>query len=213
MQRKSSRNAKPLRAARGSSQLRKARGNQNPPQLPTNIRLNHRFRFLAATAFNGFIDPLSMIACGGAVCTVANTTLSVIGLSAKIRKIEVWGAPASQGASSTVTLEWVGASNSPNIEVSDTTISVATNCHIVTVPPKDSLASFWTLSTTGGLLFRLQCPANSIVDLTMDLILADQAAATSTVTVVAGTLGELYFTALDGVGTNVLRPVSLNTTA
>jgi hypothetical protein len=131
--------------------------------------------------------------------------------SFRIRRIEVWAAPASQGANSTVSLDWVGFNNSPNIEASDTTLSVTKNAHIVTTPPQNSLCHFWQ-KNTGTALFKLVCPINSIVDLTVDQVLSDQEVALETEGVATATLGLIYYLALDGPATNVLVPVSLNTT-
>ncbi len=180
--------------------------------LSTNIRLSHKYRFVASTAFNGQIFPIGLIGACGGVCTVTNTTISLLVESLRLKKIEVWSAPATQGASSTCTVEWSGSDNSPNVEVSDTTISVARNAHLVTSPPNLSLASFWTTPTSSNALFSLTCPINSIIDIWLDEVLADQASALGTTTVATGVLGELYFLPLDGTTTHLLIPVSLNTT-
>jgi len=200
---------------RNRKQSRPAGGANGPTQFSSNVRLNHKFRFTAASAFNHALSPFDIGGALGSVGTVTNSTVTCFVESFKIRKIEVWSSPASQGANSTVSLDWVGFGNSPNIEFSDTTLSVTKNAHIVTSPPQNSLCHFWQNVSDVTSLFTLVCPMNSIVDLSLDMILADQevglVAITGLTTVV---LGHIYYLALDrgNAGTNVLVPVSLNTT-
>jgi len=131
--------------------------------------------------------------------------------SFKIKRIEIWSAPASQGSNATCSVEWFGFGNSPNIEESDTTLSVTKNAYISCSPPKTSLAAFWQ-KATGTALFKLVCPVGSIIDLIVDTILTDDEAVTSA-SVVTGVLGTVYYLYLDNVtGTLSLQPVSLVST-
>jgi len=204
---------------RNSPQIRKNKrtqrrlggGSANPPQFSSNLRLKHRFRFQASGAFNAAITNSDIIAACGSICTIANAQVTSFALSVKIRKIEVWSAPASQGSGSTISIDWFGLGNSPNVEHSDTSLSVATNAHLVTRPPPASLASFWQKATATGV-FTLVCPANSVVDIVLDILLAD-GELTQNVAVASGTLASTYFLALDQAGgTHVLVPVSMQTT-
>lgn len=63
-------------------------------------------------------------------------------------------------------------------------------------------------------MFQLGVPAGSIVDLVLDLVLADLPSTTTPVTtaVATATIGVTYYLALDGPSTNDLVPVSLFTT-
>lgn len=211
MQRKRSRNAKPLRAARGNAQLR----NVLIPQISSNVRTSHRFRYISSAAVNGqIINSDSLLSAAGAIGTITNSTVALCYESVRLRQVEVWAPPASQGAAATVSVEWLGA-NSPSIEISDTTLSVANNAHVRGSPPKSSLASFWQVVGTPSNLFVLTCPTGSVVDIQMDLVFVDRSTAVGTVggltTVV---IGRVYFLALDQSfsSTHVLVPVSLNTT-
>jgi len=208
MQKKSS-NQKVGNRRAGSRNLKK--GNINPPQFSSNVRLAHKFRFTASSAFGAYITDTQVLGVCGSICTVTNSTVALFAESIRIKKIEIWAAPASQGANSTCSVDWVGFGNSPNIQASDTTLSVSKNAHVVTSPPPNSLCHFWQKATGTGL-FSLTCPINSIVDLSLDIILADQEVAISTATVATGVLGHIYYMYLDGTTTHLLVPVSLNTT-
>ncbi len=185
-------------------------GSQNPPQFVSNIRNSHKFRFVASAAYNSQVSDTAILGVPGAVCTVVNTTAAMMTQCFRIKKIEVWAAPAAQGSSATVSLDWIGLANSPNLEVSDTTLSVARNAHIIAVPPINSLAHFWNRGSNTAM-FTLVCPINSIIDVTLEYILDDVGTLT-TVGVVTGVLNTLYYLPLDGVTTHLLTPVSLQST-
>ncbi len=202
--------AKPLRAVRGNARLR----NINPPQISSNVRMSHRFRFIASGAVAGItITSDSLLCCAGGIGTVTNSTIALCYESVRLKKVEVWAPPAAQGSAATVSVEWLGQS-SPSIEISDTTISVSQNAHIVGSPPRTSLAAFWQVVASPQNLFVLTCPTGSVVDFEADYMFVDRSTAVGTAlgltTVV---VGQVYFLALDfKSGTHVLTPVSLNTT-
>lgn len=203
------------RKQRGPARRGAATGSsQNPPQFESNLKMNHKFRFMASSSETNFsITDSSIIGALGGICTVANSTVTNFAQSFKIRKIEMWAAPSAQGNASTVSVEWFGFGNSPNIEHSDTTLSVAKNARVFSVPPPSSLASFWQKSTS-TTLFLLSFPANSIIDITFDIMMADQETALETSAVTTATLGHIYYLALDQeAGSHILVPVSLNTTS
>jgi hypothetical protein len=185
-------------------------------QLSSNVIKKHKFRFLASSALaNVDITTLHVLGVAGGLGTVANSTITLFNKSFKISKVEMWAPPPSQGSTATVSLEWLGSGvNSPNREVSDTSMSTAFPAHLVTKPPAQSLASFWTTVNAGSAtnIFRLNCPAGTVVDLSLQLIENDQELANVTVTVVTAVLGNIYYLYLDGVTTHLLTPVSLNTT-
>jgi hypothetical protein len=190
-----------------------AMGSSNPPQMESNLRLNHKFRFQASTAESNFaITDSTIIGALGGICTVANSTVTVLAQSFRIKSLEMWAPPASQGSAATVSVEWFGFNNSPNIEHTDTTLSVAKNAHVKSAPPSSSLAAFWQKGT-GSTLFVLNFGANTIIDLVVEIMVADQETALETVAVTSATLGHIYFLALDQqAGSHILVPVSLNTT-
>jgi hypothetical protein len=176
---------------------------------------SHKFRFLASAAIaNVDISTLNVLGVAGGLGTAA-LTLTLFNKSFKIKKVEMWAPPPSQGSTATVSLEWLGSGvNSPNRETSDTSMSTAYPAHLITRPPPQSLASFWTTVNAGSAtnIMRLNCPAGTVIDLSLQLIENDQELANVTVTVVTVVSGNIYYLYLDGVTTHLLTPVSLNTT-
>jgi hypothetical protein len=185
-----------------------------PPQISSNVVNRHIFRFAATGLFGGNITANFLLGAVGNICHVANTAVMSIAGSAKLHRVSVYSPPATQGAFSTCSLTWLSAqADAPSLlEVSDTTVSTAQPAHITTVPPKESGASFWFTSSTDPL-FHLDAPVGSIIDVDLFYVLNDTGVAGFASTVAAGTLGVMYWLALDGPANNKLVPVSLFTTA
>ena len=185
-------------------------GRQQPPQLPTNVRVRHTFRFRSTSATATVITDTNLVDMCGGIGIIANTAIAQLALSAKLHSVSVWTPPASQGASATCSVEWASSSYSPQLEVSDTTISTAIPAHIRATPPPGSAAAFW-MGQGGNAMFTLTAPTASIIDVDVSFLLNDSGAAASNYTAAAVTLGVLYYLPLDGA-TDRFLPVSLVTT-
>jgi len=109
-------------------------------------------------------------------------------------------------------VEWIGSSNSPNREFSDTSVSVATPAMVSCSAPPQSLAAFWQLASGNTALCTLVAPVGSIIDVSLSLILLDDDVSAPSVAVATGILSYIYYLALDGPSTNRYTPVSLTTT-
>jgi hypothetical protein len=179
-----------------------------PTQFKSNVTLSHKYRFTASAAVNEAMTDTALLAAMGGIAYDA-THIALFTESFRLKKVEVWSSPASQGANSTCSVDWVGFGNTPNIEFSDTTLSVNRNAHVVCAPPSQSLAKFWQ-KATGTSLFTLVCPINSIVEISVDQVLSDQEVALSTATVVTAVAQHIYYLGADP--SRLLIPVSLNTT-
>jgi len=213
------RNAKPLRAAQVISRPRKAtqRNSRSSglviPQLRTNVVKTHRFRFIASSALvNVPLTPTSLLGACGGVCTVANSVLTPFNRTVKIARLEMWAPTSSSTTGATCAVNWIGSGSSPNLEVSDTTINVSRPAHVLAYPPADSLSAFWS-QPAATQLCTLSGPGGTVVDITLRYIETDQTTAVSDQAITTGTLKVQYYLALDGPGTNLLVPVSLNTTS
>jgi len=188
-----------------------------PTQNRSNVQLSHRYRFTSTSGSTTAIVSGDLLGAAGGMCTVTNSHVTSIFQSLRVKEIEIWSPPASQGSATTCSVEFTGSGvNSSNLEYSDTSVSVSQPAHIRCRPPRNSLASFWTnfqSSTTG--LFTIIAPTGSIIDLTLDLIFRDDNVSGEVVTVATATLGLVYYLAMDCVTDNgAVRypPVSLTTT-
>jgi len=184
-----------------------------PPQLKSNIILNHKYRFTSDTGTATAISSDSLL---GAAGTIGTTVLlcTPIFSAVKVNRVRIWAPPAAQGGFSTCSCNFEAATvNTSNLEVSDTSNSVSSPATINAVPPKNSLASFWS-NSGGGTLFTLVAPSGSIIDVDLSLYLTDADASPPTaIPVGTAVIGTQYYLALDCFNnTHIYTPVSLNTT-
>ncbi len=199
--------ARPARARRGPG------SNSNIPQISTNIRQRHRFRFVAtgAVAYQS-ITVLDVAGICGVVGKVTNTSGALLVSTFKITHLEMWSPPASVGSSVSMSMSWGGFNNSPNIEYTDTSVSQAIPAHISCRPPVNSLASFWQTTGNSTALFIINCPVSTIIDITLEYLYVDSSAALTTVSLVTAVIGQMYYLTLDNSSSHVITPVGLFST-
>jgi hypothetical protein len=180
--------------------------------LETNVRLAHRYRFAASAAFTGAVEFVDIAGAMGTMGTVTNTTVTAWTSSLRIRGIEMWTPPPSQGASATCSIDWYSSANQPSLEFSDTSVSTAQPAHVRCSPPAKSLAAFWQGASSATTAFTLVAPAGTIIDLMVEGIMEDADLVGLTFGVATAVLGHAYYLALDGFASNLLVPVSMVTT-
>jgi hypothetical protein len=84
--------------------------------------------------------------------------------------------------------------------VQDASNSVTYPAHIKTVPPKETLASFWQSTSTDDFFNISTSAPNTIVDLTVSLTMGDNFLNNfATATTNAATVGNIYYLGLDGL--------------
>lgn len=184
------------------------------PQFRPNPVIAKRFRYTSGSTGGAF-----SITSGGllnliAVGKVANSSVSSIVGAVRVKRVEVHTAYIPSGVvnAQTVSLEWQ-SSNSPNTEVSDTSLSPSYPATIVTTPPKDSLGGYWyNQGSTSVVLFILNIGSASIVDVWVDLTLIDLGTAPTALAVATAAVGVTYYPSLDNATGHGLPPVGLTTT-
>jgi len=188
-------------------------GSVHPPQFTSTFIVRRKLRF-KATAFSAG-DTVTFISLGDLWC---NTPTAATGYQmsnyVRIRKIEMWAPMAADLIPVTCSVEWVGGGagllGKSNI-VSDTSMGSGEPAHVVTRPPAGSQIAEWQ-TTTGANAFKLVYPANTIIDLSIDFVVRDDASAVAVTGVVAGaTVGASYIRALNSSVNNNLVPLSTAT--
>jgi hypothetical protein len=186
-----------------------------PSQLKSNIMLSHTYRFVSTSSTATSVTPNSLCFAAGCMCSIANSVVSSLYDSVRVTRVEVFTPPASQGSSATCSLNWnsSGSGFAPNLEVSDTSVSVADPAYISCKPPPRSVSGFWNQFSDTSVLLTLVAPVGSIIDVHLSLILADSASAnTANGGITTGSLGVIYYLSLDANATHRFTPVSLTTT-
>lgn len=204
------------RKSRNNGQMSLSRSlSLKPPQIPTSVPVRHTFRYVSTSGTSTTITSDNLIGAAG-VMALSTTQVNSFYDSVKVVKISMWAPPASQGATSTTSVQWIAsaASYSSNAyEDSDTTNSTAAPAVVHSRPPKGSVAAFWTSPIVSNVnMFILVAPIGTIIDVTLDLLLSSQGGGNQTYVSAAASAGVVYYLYLDGIPTHRYTPVTLPTT-
>jgi len=185
------------------------------PMIETSVMTRHKYRFVSTAGVGAAsITVGTIFGAIGTVGTVANSTVTTICSSFRIRKVDIYESAQSVA---TVSSELLWASpvsvNSSDVAWSNATIPYDRPSRISAAPPKGTLASFWwnSSATSTTPLFSLTCAIGSIVDVEIEATLSN-ALTGVTISVSTAVLGALYFLYLDGNTSHKLAPVGLPAT-
>jgi hypothetical protein len=136
--------------------------------------------------------------------TAGTTTNYRMFQSVRVTKVEMFSI-YTQGTGtlpSTIGIEWISEAG-PGWSMDDTSLGSSNPAHIVTRPPKDSMARMWSVtgSNESVVLFTLDVNVNDIIDVSFEFIVQDVldfGAPTAYSSTAAGTVGTVYTTPLDG---------------
>ncbi len=191
-----------------------------PPEMEATCFVRKRFRFRASAALSGASLTLNgfLGACGG-ICTVANTNLRAWASSFQIKRVVAWPPGGVSGSTNQVFIDWSSAGNSNFTPDTSRIVTipdgVTVTKSLVFEPPTKSLAEFWynptNMSATGPIM-AMTCPSGTIVDLILTFTLSNVNLGNN-ITIAAGSVGTVYYLALDGPSNNKLVPLGVPTTA
>jgi len=185
-----------------------------PPSIQITPTHTHTYRYYNSTAATKIsVTAANLIMAAGAICTVANTTITSMFTTVKIHSIKVWPAVASGDA--TVAVTW-GLSNTDyakdDVKNAEIPGGVTSTKSLIAHPPKNSLWREWiNLKDPSVVVFTINSPQNSIVDVHCSWQMVNTYTST-TASVAAGVLGTTYYPALDGTGNHTYVPVTLPST-
>jgi hypothetical protein len=186
--------------------------NTNPiPPLMASVTSTHIFRYVANNGATGQSISRAQLLNSSIMNVSGSTTNYRIINAIRVNRVDMYVAGPAPPGSNTVQLEWV-STYGPSKLISDTSVSSAQVAMIRSKPPPQSLASFWSLrqANESDTLMFLTCPASTIVDVSVNIVLADDSVAVSVSTSSTGTIGVLYATYLDGPrGSAIFTPISL----
>ncbi len=184
----------------------------HPPPFNAAVVVRKTLRFKASGASTGVtITGTNML---DLLC-MADTTTSAYRLfsAARVVKIEAWAPMASDLVPVTCSIEWMSETNAlfsnPSFLKSDTSMGSVSPAHVLARPPTGALAGMWFGRQVSASLVRLVFPANTLVDLSLELVLQNGETVQAVATSVAGaTVGQVYCRALDNAASSLLVPVS-----
>jgi len=184
-----------------------------PKQFRSNVQFKHKFRFQSTGAAFFTILRSDLLGLLAVNLTGALTNAAVIA-GIKLNRMEFYAVGGATAAApftpATVSVEWL-SQYGPSAEISDVGNAFAP-AKIVVSPPRQSVASFWTLTgfNVSEVLCNVIVPIGTIADVFVDIVLVDSEASVIYTTIAAGVAGQMYAGYLDrhaGAGA-VMQPVS-----
>jgi hypothetical protein len=181
--------------------------------VDTNPTFNQTFRFVASGTTGNLVvsrqDILALLQ-----VSYASTTGYRLINSAVINWLDIYLPPpaTTTPAYQIFSMTWLGAYAKAKV-LQLTSLGTAAISHLRTRPPKNSVASFWSISGTDESepLFSMDVTANVVIDVNLSYTLQNfvdyNAAAVSSTSSKTLTTGVLYGAALDGVASNVMTPL------
>jgi len=194
-----------------------ARGSLHPPQFQPTFTVKKKLRFQAKAASTGTGSLLLARDFGDLWC-VATTTTSASQLAEffRVKKIEMWGPMSASLVPVTVSVDWPGSTLAgvfgKSNRVSDTSMGSTEPAHLVTRPPPGSQIAEWLSASSAAAICSLVYPLGTIIDMTYEIVVRDDATSQPVLAVVAGAIvGANYIRSLDNTSVNDLSPVSYST--
>jgi hypothetical protein len=151
-------------------------------------------------------DILNRLAMGLSATTAARLFAAV-----KVRKIILFAGLVSGGDAS-VNMQWVSEYGLPKV-ISDISSSATYPARVESAPPKDSIASFWSLAgvNESQVMLELQVPTGGYIDLHISAVLQNGALSFDTtgvtITVAGATAATIGAPALDHSGSKNAQAV------
>ncbi len=178
----------------------------SPPQFAATKRIVGRARYLAASSSTGTSITRAILLNHLVMNSASGTTNYRVFSGFRLKSVEMW---QSSTSTTPLSVEWT-SSLGPSPVVSDTSVGTAFPAHVSTSPPKDSLAAFWSLTSSNesDVLLILTFDQQAVVDITFEAIIQNGEVPVAVTTTASGTAGKVYMTYLSGATTTVLPPVS-----
>ncbi len=146
-------------------------------------------------------------------CATAANAAARVFAAARLNSVEIWSPAAAAGvATASITFlgnQYVGAENRI---FSDTTLGTSRPLHLMVRPPSGSMGAMWFNDTATASIMAISCPANTIIDIDISLVLRNSENVNNVTGAVAGaTVGRFYVRALDSTSGSGILPQSLTT--
>jgi hypothetical protein len=176
-----------------------------PPQMDITPNARHVYRFVCGNVASVTCTNQDILGAIGGICTVANSTVRLWATSFKLHSIKMWPSANTSTTPTYADVYWgAGAYGSKDSEFLKAVPGGVTVTGLVTfTPPKGCFAANWISNTISGnyVIMGLQCTVGSIVDVDLSFTLANQVAPANA-SISTGTLGAIYYLALDGSTTH-----------
>jgi hypothetical protein len=161
-------------------QRRRNRGDANaqtgslPPFVSTLMVKRHSIRWLITSPIGSVgatasTTPITARDVCDWLCvgTSATAAYQLFNSSAKLHRVRIWGPAPAQGTVSQIAIDWSTTATAviggPSKRIDCASANPAVSPHVDSRPPKGTQAATWVSNMSAVVLFSLQCPAGSIV--------------------------------------------------
>jgi hypothetical protein len=179
-----------------------------PPSYRANAVIEKTFRFVntgGTAAEQVFTISAAKLGALMAYCTAANTTVFQLFEQVKVKHVSLWQGPNTNALlPRTVSIQYNGLNlgvTGADQAISDMSVGSSNVAHVHLKPSKFSQASQWQPTQTNVStvpLFAITCSLGAVIDVKITGVMSSDARVTNnSVAVAAGTLGQLYYLALD----------------
>jgi hypothetical protein len=186
-----------------------------PPMLDLTPSCFHRYRYRAfsAAALVG-IGVGAILQAIGCIAT-STTVMTSMASSFKIKRLTLY--PPQVAGSDSCSVNWSSGANfgiARDIEISKSLPDGISNTgKMVFTPRRSDLCSDWISSNNGAgnTVLIITCPTGTIIDLDVAFTLVNTFGGAPVTITGPASVGSTYYAALDGAGSNKLRPVLMST--
>lgn len=170
-----------------------------PKELKPNPIIQYKVRYQAVSAISALEYAIYNVVTSKIVSTTATVGISLL-KAARIKRVQMWAAVATQGTPVVVSLLPSGEDPGNNSfsdlpdKILDTSISIDKPAYIDYRPKVDHPSGSWHFSNTvTNGLFLISCPSGTIIDVDFEAILnMSEPVATTVITLAGATAGTLY---------------------
>lgn len=171
----------------------KTQRHRSPPDFQPEIAVGTVIRYKASQAITSGQIQVSDLLRSYFIATTSTIGYSILA-AVKVKRVEVWGAMASDLSPITVSVEF----NSDGVETgarkvshSDSSMGV-TPAFVSAKPVKDSIAGKWQGENSTQNLFLVTCSANSIMDIHVTLVFKNDEDPSGNFGISGAVAGKLY---------------------
>jgi len=171
-------------------------------------------RFITSSAITAGSAPVTAPNLLDLLCVATGTSAAYrLAAAVRVNSLEMWSPMASDLVPVTCSVEWSANTSTfggPSMTTSDTSMGSSRCAHVRAKPPASSLAAMWQGPSATQVLFNLICPANTVLDIHLAVVLrANETSAVAVAGTVSGaTVGVLYCRTLyNGSGIGNFAPV------
>ncbi len=178
-----------------------------PPPFQSTPPFVQTLRYVPSSAASESLSAKEIVIACGAVCSVANSTLSSVFAACRIKRIRAWVWGTAGGGNNSLSFDFYGTGGNNARERTITSYSTEASFLEWKPRPGDQAYDMCLAASTTAVI-GIAAPASScVIDIDVVCYPFDTGTAGTTLAVAVATLGAFYWPVLDNGGSKYLNPV------